>query len=94
MDTGIRRKMLLYADIHERTMTMPVTTSDNNEMPKKLNRLNCPKCRIELNEIDYKGIRIDKCSRCGGIWLDAGELDEISSLETSSLTRLFFVVKE
>ena len=37
----------------------------------------CPKCGAALVEMHYKGIEIDKCSRCQGIWLDSGELERI-----------------
>jgi Zn-finger nucleic acid-binding protein len=36
---------------------------------------------MKLEEIDYKGIKLDKCAQCNGIWLDAGELDKIPQLE-------------
>ena len=41
---------------------------------KTLHHMRCPKCGMELIEIDYKEIKVDKCSECAGIWLDAGEL--------------------
>jgi len=48
---------------------------------------------MELIEIDYKNTKIDKCSECGGIWLDAGELETISKIEKSGLDKLFSVFK-
>lgn len=58
---------------------------------KELHYMRCPKCGMELIEIDYKGIEVDKCSGCGGIWLDAGELEAVSKLEKSGLDKLFSV---
>ncbi|MBN1626177.1 MAG: zf-TFIIB domain-containing protein [Deltaproteobacteria bacterium] len=60
---------------------------------KKLHFMRCPKCGMELIEIDYKNIRIDKCSECEGIWLDAGELETISKIKKSGLDKLFSVFK-
>lgn len=60
---------------------------------KELHYMRCPKCGMELIEIDYKNIKIDKCSECEGIWLDAGELDTITKLEKSGLDKLFSVFK-
>lgn len=37
----------------------------------------CPKCGAELVMVPYKGIEIDKCSQCQGIWLDCGELEQV-----------------
>ncbi|HZV47796.1 MAG TPA: zf-TFIIB domain-containing protein, partial [Thermodesulfovibrionales bacterium] len=58
---------------------------------KGLHYMRCPKCGMELIEIDYKGIKIDECSECEGIWLDAGELETVSKLEKTGLDKLFSV---
>jgi hypothetical protein len=61
---------------------------------KELHYMRCPKCGMELIEIDYKGIKIDECSECEGIWLDAGELETVSKLEKTGLDKLFSVFKK
>ncbi|WP_333655203.1 TFIIB-type zinc ribbon-containing protein [Dissulfurispira sp.] len=61
---------------------------------KELHYMRCPKCGMELIEIDYKGIKVDKCSECEGIWLDAGELEAVSKLEKTGLDKLFSVFKK
>ncbi len=61
---------------------------------QELHHMRCPKCGMELIEIDYKHIKVDKCSECDGIWLDPGELDAISKLEKSGLDKLFSVFKK
>jgi hypothetical protein len=61
---------------------------------KELHYMRCPKCGMELIEIDYKNIKIDKCSECEGIWLDAGELEAVSKLEKTGLDKLFGVFKK
>ena len=37
----------------------------------------CPKCGAELVPVPFRGIELDKCSRCQGVWLDFGELDQV-----------------
>ncbi|RPI53788.1 MAG: hypothetical protein EHM56_06910 [Chloroflexi bacterium] len=61
---------------------------------KELHYMKCPKCGMELIEIDYKGIKVDKCSECEGVWLDSGELAAISKFEKTNLDRLFSVFKK
>ncbi len=61
---------------------------------RELHYMRCPKCGMELIEIDYKAIKIDKCSECEGIWLDAGELEAVAKLEKSGLDKLFGVFKK
>jgi hypothetical protein len=60
---------------------------------QELHYMRCPKCGMELIEIDYKGIKIDRCSECDGVWLDAGELESISKLEKSGLDKFFSIFK-
>ncbi len=61
---------------------------------KELHYMRCPKCGMELSEVDYKGIRIDKCFHCEGIWLDGGELDAVLKLEQTAMTKLLSVFKK
>lgn len=58
---------------------------------KELHYMHCPKCGQGLIEINYKEIIVDKCSHCDGVWLDAGELEQISHLGKSKLDKLFEV---
>jgi NDP-sugar pyrophosphorylase family protein len=60
---------------------------------KELHHMRCPKCGMQLIEIDYRGIKVDKCSNCEGIWFDAGELEAVSKLEKTGLDKLFGVFK-
>lgn len=47
----------------------------------------CPACPRVLHTMDYEGVEIDVCSRCRGIWLDHGELEELMNrFDTSVLT--------
>ena len=38
----------------------------------------CPKCAAQLVEVHYHGVELDKCSGCGGVWLDVGELERVA----------------
>lgn len=59
-----------------------------------LHHMRCPKCGMELIEIDHEGILVDKCSTCEGIWLDAGELESTSKLGNSGLDKFFRVFRK
>jgi len=66
-------------------------TKEEKKRVKELHHMRCPKCGMELIEIDYKGIKVDKCSECEGVWLDAGELAAVSKMEKTVLDKLFSV---
>jgi hypothetical protein len=67
---------------------------EEKERLKKIHYMQCPKCGMELIEIDYKGIKIDECSECEGIWLDAGELATVAKLEKTGLDKFFSIFKK
>jgi Zn-finger nucleic acid-binding protein len=42
---------------------------------KEMHWMRCPKCGHEMREEERSRIKIDRCTGCGGVFLDAGELD-------------------
>jgi hypothetical protein len=58
------------------------------EEQKILHWMFCPKCGSELTEIGYRDQRVDHCEACGGIWLDAGELEALATKEDGFLAGL------
>ena len=67
---------------------------DERNSLKELHYMRCPKCGMQLVEIDYKGMKIDKCTECDGVWLDHGELEAIVDLDKSVISRLLSGFKE
>ncbi len=61
---------------------------------KELHYMRCPKCGMELTEINYKGINVDQCFSCNGMWLDAGEVDLVAKLEKPALDKFFTMFKK
>ena len=45
--------------------------------------MDCPHCRVTLMMTERKGIEIDFCPQCRGVWLDKGELDKIIDLSVN-----------
>ena len=39
--------------------------------------MDCPKCSSELKLTKHKGIEVDQCVSCNGMWLDFPELDQL-----------------
>lgn len=62
------------------------------ERLKQLHWMHCPKCGMELHPILFKGVTIDKCFGCHGVFLDDGELEKVAGGESGfmkGLTSLF-----
>ena len=54
----------------------------------------CPKCGAPLVTLHHRGVEIEQCSHCQGIWLDRGELEQVLASEPAqgflgSLKRLW-----
>jgi len=37
--------------------------------------MRCPKCRADMEQIEFEGTEVDRCEICKGIWFDAGEIE-------------------
>jgi len=46
--------------------------------------MDCPACRNAMITLELAGVEIDHCVACGGIWLDAGELELLMSEPTKA----------
>ena len=49
----------------------------------------CPRDGSDLVEKEFHNVKIDVCSECKGIWLDAGELEMITVVDRNPVRRLF-----
>ena len=46
--------------------------------------MDCPRCAGKLHEVVYDEVRVDRCDTCAGVWLDAGELEQIIAQENTA----------
>lgn len=59
------------------------------EAERKSHYMKCPKDGYDLASSQYHGVQIETCPHCGGMWLDAGELEAVSQGDHSNvLTRV------
>jgi Zn-finger nucleic acid-binding protein len=63
-------------------------TPEELEELKALAHMRCPRCSSALAEIEDHGIPVDRCTLCGGIWLDPGEFGAVAGAEHGILARL------
>jgi hypothetical protein len=43
--------------------------------------MRCPRCDGSLKPSEFEGVSIDTCEKCGGVWLDSGELEQLTKKE-------------
>lgn len=44
---------------------------------EKKRELKCPRDGTELVETESENVKVDTCPKCKGVWLDAGELEQL-----------------
>ena len=55
------------------------------EAERKSHYMKCPKDGYDLATSEYQGVQIETCPHCGGMWLDAGELEIVSHEDRPAL---------
>lgn len=55
--------------------------AEKAETERAASRIGCPKCDGTLGEVEVEAVKIDRCDKCGGVWLDAGELETLTTHE-------------
>lgn len=83
-----RRKQKL-AEAHKE-----IKQAEKEEL-KDLHWMRCPKCGMEMIEVDFEGVKVDKCSECLGVFFDDGEVEHvIAKNKPGFLSRLAGAFKE
>ncbi len=52
---------------------------------RQMHYMKCPKDGYDLASSVYHGVQIETCPHCGGMWLDAGEVEAVSHEERPGL---------
>lgn len=46
--------------------------------------MNCPLCKVPMQQINISGVVIDECDNCHGLWFDSHELSRLDELHEGS----------
>ena len=52
---------------------------------KALHFMRCPKCGMEMHEVRLRGVDVDVCFACNGVFLDQGELEHLQKPESKGV---------
>jgi Zn-finger nucleic acid-binding protein len=48
--------------------------------------MKCPKCKnVEMVAHTHEGVEVDRCTGCGGVWLDPGEITAVLNQQLGPL---------
>jgi uncharacterized protein len=54
-----------------------------NEPISTATALRCPRCEAPMRTYERNGVHVDRCTDCGGVFLDRGELDRLITAEST-----------
>jgi hypothetical protein len=49
--------------------------------------MECPRCGSPMTEVGLEQVKIDRCTNCGGVFLDKGELEILTHAKSGGLFR-------
>lgn len=49
------------------------------QLVREFSRNHCPKCGEPLTAMTFRGVPLDKCPGCGGVWLGPKDLETLAS---------------
>jgi hypothetical protein len=52
---------------------------------KNLHFMHCPKCGMKMHEVKMRGVDVDVCFSCNGVFLDQGELEHLQKPESHAV---------
>lgn len=58
---------------------------EERERLKALHFMHCPKCGMEMHEVKLRGLDVDLCFACGGVFLERSEIDVIARPEQKGI---------
>ncbi len=63
--------------------------AEREEAERKSHFMKCPKCGANLKEVTNAQVAVDVCTECGGMWLDAGELELLRKVKEHRFGSMF-----
>lgn len=66
---------------------------EEQEKLKAAHWMHCAKCGHELHPVSFRGLTIDKCFQCGGVFLDNGELEKLAGHESGFMNAVLSLFK-
>ena len=52
---------------------------------RALHWMRCPKCGMQMHEVAYRGMTVDVCFSCNGLFMDEGELAHLQKPESKGV---------
>lgn len=72
--------------------TQALGVQEREELRQK-HHMRCPKCGMQLVELDFRGVQVERCFGCNGIFLDETDVQQLIAEEGYWSRMLHFFAK-
>jgi hypothetical protein len=62
----------------EKEQIEEMRSTAREKLTRELCRNRCPKCGEPIEALEFRGVPLDKCPGCGGVWLGPRDLQLLS----------------
>jgi Zn-finger nucleic acid-binding protein len=52
--------------------------------------MNCPRCGSAMTEVPVEHVKVDRCTGCGGVFIDKGEMEVLTHAKSGGIFRRLF----
>jgi Zn-finger nucleic acid-binding protein len=86
-------KEALKASTHKDAERIDIGDPSRGERQNEIRDIDCPRCNtgmVKLSHHEQRHIEYERCATCGGVYLDAGEFDDLRDLTPGERARRLF----
>ena len=63
---------------------------DGQRRNSTVGKIKCPRCGSDMNEVAIEHVKVDRCTGCGGVFLDKGELEILTHTKSNGFFKSLF----
>jgi uncharacterized protein len=89
-DTGYDQEEAYFHQKDAELLARRRTELDVQRRVSAADELKCPRCGSEMNEVAVEHVKLDRCSGCGGVFLDKGELEILTHARSAGFFKRLF----
>jgi Zn-finger nucleic acid-binding protein len=89
-DTGYDREDAYFHQKDAELLARKRNELDSQRQGSAVGKLKCPRCGSEMNEVAVEHVELDRCSGCGGVFLDKGELEILTHVKSGGFFKRLF----
>jgi hypothetical protein len=89
-DTGYNQEDAYFHQKEAELLARRRAELDAQRRDSTLATLRCPRCASEMTEVAIEHVKVDRCTGCGGVFLDKGELELLTHAKSGGFFKRLF----